>query len=45
MNSGLILLGVLVGQDSIGDAVINPVIVLGAMGLLLGLGLAFAAFS
>lgn len=45
MNSVLILLGGLVGQDSIGDAVVNPVIVLGAMGLLLGLGLAFAAFK
>jgi Na+-translocating ferredoxin:NAD+ oxidoreductase subunit B len=43
MNIHVLLIEILSGQESISDAVGNPAIVLGAMGLLLGLGLAFAA--
>ncbi len=43
MNIQMLISGILTGQESLAESVGNPAVVLGAMGLILGLGLAFAA--
>ncbi|MBN2587356.1 MAG: RnfABCDGE type electron transport complex subunit B [Candidatus Fermentibacteraceae bacterium] len=43
MMTPSILIGIVLGQDSVVESIGDPAVVLGAMGLILGLGLAFAA--